>query len=173
MWCNSLSLCSIIFSYTLIAIIFNHTPSIHIFRSSYNHAYTISSPHSLQWRHYGRDSVSNHQPHDCLLNVYSAVDQRKRQSSVSLAFVRGIHRWPVNSPHKWPVTRKMFPFGDVIMYYVIGYLLHHGISRYMRVLLTYFITLRWFWWIEKASLVNVMRFEKPISEAILTKYLGR
>ena len=31
--------------------------------------------------------------------------------------MRGIHRGPVNSPHKWPVTRKMFPFDDVIMYY--------------------------------------------------------
>ena len=50
--------------------------------------------------------------------VYSTVsdaDQRKHQSSASLAFVRGIHRGPVNSPHKWPVTRKMFPFDDVIM----------------------------------------------------------
>ena len=36
------------------------------------------------------------------------------QSSL-LAFVRGIHRWPMGSPHKWPVTRKMFPFDDVIM----------------------------------------------------------
>ena len=47
--------------------------------------------------------------------VYSDVDQRKHQSSASLAFVRGIHRRPVNSPHKWPVTRKKFPFDDVIM----------------------------------------------------------
>ena len=47
--------------------------------------------------------------------VYSGADQRKHQSSASLALVRGIHRWPVNSPHKWPVTRKMFPFDDVIM----------------------------------------------------------
>ena len=47
--------------------------------------------------------------------VYSGADQRKHQSSASLAFVRGIHRWPVNSPHKWPVTGKMFPFDDVIM----------------------------------------------------------
>ena len=39
--------------------------------------------------------------------VYSGADQRKHQSSASLAFVRRIHRWPVNSPHKWPVTRKM------------------------------------------------------------------
>ena len=47
--------------------------------------------------------------------VYSDADQRKHQSSASLAFVRGIHRWPVNSPHKGLVTRKMFPFDDVIM----------------------------------------------------------
>ena len=42
--------------------------------------------------------------------VYRGADQRRHQSSASLAFVQGIHRWPVNSPHKWPVTRKMFPF---------------------------------------------------------------
>ena len=47
--------------------------------------------------------------------VYSGADQRKHQSSASLAFVWGIHRRPVNSPHKWPITRKMFPFDDVIM----------------------------------------------------------
>ena len=47
--------------------------------------------------------------------VYSGADQRKHQSSASLAFVRAVHRWPVNSPHKGPVTQKMFPFGDVIM----------------------------------------------------------
>ena len=47
--------------------------------------------------------------------VYSDADKIKHQSSASLAFVRGIHRGPVNSPHKWPVTRKMFPFDDVIM----------------------------------------------------------
>ena len=47
--------------------------------------------------------------------VYSDADQRKHQGSASLAFVWGIHRWPVNSPHKWPVTRKMFPLDDVIM----------------------------------------------------------
>ena len=46
--------------------------------------------------------------------IYSAAD-KKNQSSASLAFVWGIHRWPVNSPHKGPVTRKMFPFDDVIM----------------------------------------------------------
>ena len=47
--------------------------------------------------------------------IYSDADQRKHQSFALLAFVWEIHRRPVNSPHKWPVTRKMFPFDDVIM----------------------------------------------------------
>ena len=47
---------------------------------------------------------------------YSDADKKKKhQVSAPLAFVWGIHRWPVNSPHKRPVTRKMFPFDDVIM----------------------------------------------------------
>ena len=51
--------------------------------------------------------------------VYSGADQRKHQPP-SLAFVRGIHRWPVNSPLKWPETREMFPFNDVIMRFQAG-----------------------------------------------------
>ena len=47
--------------------------------------------------------------------VGSGADQRKHQSSASLSFARGIHRWPVNSSHKWPVAQKIFPFDDVIM----------------------------------------------------------
>ena len=58
--------------------------------------------------------------------VYSDADIRKYQSSALLAFVRGIHRIPVNSPHKWPVTRKMFPFDDIIMW---GCLLWWSILR--------------------------------------------
>ena len=49
--------------------------------------------------------------------VYSSVDQRKQKSCASLDFVRGIQRWPMNSPHKRLVTRKMFPFDNVIMCY--------------------------------------------------------
>ena len=48
-------------------------------------------------------------------SVYSGADQRKHKSSASLAFERGIHRSPVNSPHKEPVTWKIFPFDDVIL----------------------------------------------------------
>ena len=52
--------------------------------------------------------------------VYSGADQRKHDSSGSLAFVQGIHRGPVNSPHKWPVTRRMFPFHVDVMTTVYG-----------------------------------------------------
>ena len=48
--------------------------------------------------------------------VYWSAYHRKYQSPALPAFVRGIHRWPVNSPHKWPVTRKMFPRDDIIMW---------------------------------------------------------
>ena len=47
--------------------------------------------------------------------VYSGAEERKHQSCASLAFVRRIHRRPVNSPHKGLVTRKTFPFDDVII----------------------------------------------------------
>ena len=67
---------------------------------------------TLLWCHNGRQITSLTIVYS---TVYSDAHQKKHQSSASLAFVRGIHRWPVNSPHKWPVTRKMFPFDDVIM----------------------------------------------------------
>ena len=70
---------------------------------------------SLRWCHNGQDGISNHQPRHCLLNCLFGCRSKKHQSSVSLAFARGIHRRPVNSRHKWPVTWKMFPFDDVIM----------------------------------------------------------
>ena len=66
-----------------------------------------------QWRHNERDGVTI-----VYSTVHSGADQRKHQSSASLAFVRGIQRWPVNYPHKGPVTRKMFPLDDVIMNYL-------------------------------------------------------
>ena len=50
--------------------------------------------------------------------VYSRRRSKDRQNSASLAFVRGIHRWPMNSPHKGPAMRKLFPFDDVIMIWI-------------------------------------------------------
>ena len=73
----------------------------------------------LQWHHNEHNGVSDHQPHDCLPNRLFRRRSKKHQSSASLAFVQGIHRWPVNSQHKGPVTRKIFPFDDVIMCIVI------------------------------------------------------
>ena len=70
---------------------------------------------TLQRRHNGHDSVSNHQPHDCLLNRLFGRRSKKISKLRVTGFCAGIHRRPVNSPHKWPVTRKIFPFDDVIM----------------------------------------------------------
>ena len=64
---------------------------------------------TLQWRHNGRDGVSNHQPRDWLLNRLF----RRRSKKTSKLRVTGLCAG--NSPHKCPVTRKMFSFDDVIM----------------------------------------------------------
>ena len=72
---------------------------------------------SLQWRHNGRDSVSNQQPHDCFLNRLFRHRSKKISKLRVTGLCAGNSRRPVNSPHKWPVTRKMFPFDDVIMWY--------------------------------------------------------
>ena len=62
-----------------------------------------------------RDGVSYHQPQQCLLNRLFRCISKKTSKLRVTGLCGGIHRWPVNSPHKWPVTRKMFPFDDVIM----------------------------------------------------------
>ena len=72
---------------------------------------------TLEWRHNWHDGVSQITRLTIVYSiVYSGVDETKHQRSGSLAFVRGIHRWPVNTLHKWPVTQKMFPFDDVTMF---------------------------------------------------------
>ena len=90
---------------------------VHVFGACKFHDVRTGTKHTFHYNDVTMDSIASQIT--SLTIVYSAVylgaDQRKHQGSVSLAFVRGIHRGPVNSPHKWPVTRKMFPFDDVIM----------------------------------------------------------
>ena len=75
----------------------------------------LNSLCSLQWRHNNAMAPQITGISFVYSTVCSSADQRKHQSYASLAFVRGIHRWPVNSPHKRPVTGKIFLFDDVIM----------------------------------------------------------
>ena len=87
---------------------------IHIYIYIKVSSHYISS-HSFHWRDNEHDGVSNHQPHGCLLNRLF----RRRSQKTSKLRVTGLcvgnSLGPVNSPHKGPVTRKMFPFDDVIM----------------------------------------------------------
>ena len=76
--------------------------------------------------------------------VYSDAIQRKHRSFASLGFVRGIHRGPVNSPHKWPVTRKMFPFDDVIMRWLFSAFYHHLYTRRHRNKNIYWFIYHWY-----------------------------
>ena len=84
------------------------TYSVHSLASFTSHCITMTS-HWVRWRLKSPTSRLFTQPF-----VHSQIKE-KHQSSASLAFVRGIHRRPVYSPHKRPVTRKRFPFDDVIM----------------------------------------------------------
>ena len=84
--------------------------------SWHGNALRITGHFSLHWRHNDHDGVSNHQSHGCLLNRLF----RRRSKITSKLRVTGLcvgnSPGPVNSPHKGPVTRKMFPFDDVIMW---------------------------------------------------------
>ena len=74
---------------------------------------------TLPWRHNGHDSVSYHQPHHCLLNRLCGCRSKKTSKLRVTGLCAGNSPGPVNFPHKWPVTRKMLPFDDVIMSYTI------------------------------------------------------
>ena len=82
---------------------------------------------SLQWRHNGRDSVSNQQPYYCLVNRLFRRISKKTSKLRVIGLCVGNSPGPVNSPHKWSVTRKMFPFDDVIMILMKALLL--GVNR--------------------------------------------
>ena len=72
--------------------------------------------HALHWRHNDYDGGSNHQPHGCLLNRLFRRRSKKTSKLRVTGLCVGNSPGPVNSLHKGPVTRKMFPFDDVIMW---------------------------------------------------------
>ena len=71
---------------------------------------------SLRWRHNELDGVSDHQPHDCLLNSLFGRRSKKTSKLRVTGLCEGNSPGPVNSPHKGPVARKIVPFDDVIMW---------------------------------------------------------
>ena len=75
----------------------------------------------LHWRHNDHDSVSNHQPHGCLLNRLFRRRSKKTSKLRVTGLCAGNSPGPMNSPHKGPVTRKQFPFDDVIMKVISGH----------------------------------------------------
>ena len=95
-----------------------------LFSTKWKRSTTFLSSHDdalifpLLWRHNGLDGVSNHQPLECLLNRSFRRRSKKTSKSRVTGLCAGEYWRPVNSPHKWPVTRKMFPFDDVIMHWL-------------------------------------------------------
>ena len=100
---------------------------IEIYRWTLSQKFQITGTVSftLRWCHHGRDSISNHQPHDWLFNLLF----RCRSKKTSMLRVTGLCAG--NSPvtgelHKWPVTRKMFPFDDVIIFCIKDDMISHN-----------------------------------------------
>ena len=83
-----------------------------------------NDPRSLQWRHNDHDGFSNHQPHGCLLNRLFGRRSKKTSKFRVTGLCVGTSPGPVNFPHKGPVTRKMFPFDDVIVSQIYLVCLH-------------------------------------------------
>ena len=83
----------------------------------------------LHWLHNGRDSVSNHQPHDCLLHRSFRLRSKKTSKLRVTGLCAGNSPGPVNSPHKWPVTRRMFPFDGHHAFYsnALAEIIRHGL----------------------------------------------
>ena len=128
-----------------ITIIIMHTSS-HQMHSGNPHCLCNTLDHKpLLWRHNGHSSVSNHQPHDCLHNRLF----RRRSNQTSKLPVTGLcvgnSPGPVNSPHKGPVTRKMFPFDDVIMIQLISMRQQHAAPGIMKSLNCFHIKKIWLW----------------------------
>ena len=99
----------------------NATRSNYIVRARETHGF--KPKHTLQWRQNEHDGLSNPYISIICSIVCSYADQGKHQSSASLAFKRGMHRWPVNSPHKGPVTQKCFhsmPYHEISCFLVMG-----------------------------------------------------
>ena len=78
---------------------------------------TPRNKHTLLWRHNEHDGFSNHQPRDCLLNRLFKRRSKETSKLPVSGLCAGNSPGPVNSPHKWPVTRKMFPFFSICYIY--------------------------------------------------------
>ena len=94
----------------------HHTWFVNVVQTRWHVSWQIAkSVGTLQWRHAGRDSVSYHQPHDCLLNRLFRRRSKKTSKFRVTSLFAGNSPGTGEFPHKWLVTRKMFPFDDVIM----------------------------------------------------------
>ena len=89
-----------------------------------------------------RHVVSNHRPFDCLFNSLCRFTSNKHRSPYYWPFVRGIPRWPVNSPHKEPVTRNKLLFDDVVMGYDMVQRNFNVSNRVWNIFVTYVLSTR-------------------------------
>ena len=136
-----------------------------------------TQPHTPESRHYSDDikvAMASQITDVSIVHliIRSGADQRKHQSSALVAFVRGIHRVSVNSPHKGPVTRKILLFDDVIIlsdfrnttcsitkWWTLDWLLYivHG-HKFLRVLFEIPLLILYFYPCHMMSPIDTLRY---------------
>ena len=119
---------------------------------------------ALRWCHNGRDRISNHQPHHCLLNRLFRRRSKKTLKLRVTGICVGSSPGPVNSPHKWPVTWNMFPFEDVIMdvvYAIDIYEWKRELNHFMLISIAcvlLYISVSWMWIWGHNGMVNLFKW---------------
>ena len=96
--------------------LYNKWDSFFVACNIYNSVLAICGHITLHWRHNDHGGVSNHQPHDCLFNRLFRRRSKKTSKLRVTGLCAGNSLGPVNSPHKGPVTRKLFPLDDVVIH---------------------------------------------------------
>ena len=120
------------YTYILCVVLFS-CGMVSVEKGAYLIGCSVCFTYLLQSHHNEHDGVSNHQPYYCLLNRLFRRSSKKTWKLRVTGLFRGIHQWPVNSPHKGPVTQKMFPFDAIIMV-CFTYCLHYTYNAHIHVM---------------------------------------
>ena len=129
-------------------------------------------PVTLRWRQNGRDSVSNHQPRHCLLSLLFGRRSKKTSKLRVTGLCVGNSPGPVNFPHKGPVTRKMFPFDDVIMNAESAYPCnHHRKIKMVWIFITLLVEIVATLWISHEFYINISTIHSTIHQTIVEAWV--
>ena len=131
----------------------------------------LKEGNSLHWRHNDHNGISNHQPRSCLLNCLFRRRSKKTSKLCITGLCVGNSPGPMNSPHKGPVTRKMFPFDDVIMFTGNAENINHGLLFQLNCLKVHVSTLEFFVYFWKCNSIGaVILFSAKVLKNLISYF---